>query len=219
MRSRNRERGTGRYALTGGLDRVCACGHTLGNHMAERATFNGTTRQECHLCDCECFRVRPSRLDDATFVVVQPASMSQIVCSWRAFVDANESIADEVAEDLRRMRIHRGGGGAAPLFTVRFATAEESERATAREREAADLVREALQSAHAMAQFPYGCGGCERVFETPQDFATQTQAPGLCHGGASVQVLGGVRIWMRNCPGCDGTMGVELEAPADEVTP
>lgn len=58
-----REKRTGRYAPRN-FDAVCVCGHTLGNHTAERATENGRALQPCLAaelegledCDCECFR-------------------------------------------------------------------------------------------------------------------------------------------------------------------
>lgn len=52
-----REKNTGKYTYT--LDRVCACGHTLGNHTAIKTKG----AQPCVIgdfedvsCDCECFK-------------------------------------------------------------------------------------------------------------------------------------------------------------------
>lgn len=53
-----RERGTGRYAYT--LDRMCACGHTLGDHTAVRSRDGGKSVQPCmeltQTCECTVFR-------------------------------------------------------------------------------------------------------------------------------------------------------------------
>ncbi len=48
-----RDRANGRYAYSR-FDRVCRCGHTLGQHTAEKVG----SEQPCLVdkCDCECFR-------------------------------------------------------------------------------------------------------------------------------------------------------------------
>jgi len=62
MNKVNRTRGTERYTWT--VDRVCKCGHTLGNHTAARAKApDGVTHQPCiigdfnggDVCECACF--------------------------------------------------------------------------------------------------------------------------------------------------------------------
>jgi hypothetical protein len=64
----NREVGTGRYAFDGGFERLCVCGHTLGQHTAERGRCPVTKKmqQPCIVedsqghegcgCDCMCFK-------------------------------------------------------------------------------------------------------------------------------------------------------------------
>jgi|LWDU01.1.fsa_nt_gi hypothetical protein len=51
-----RERNTGKYAYS--VERACKCGHTLGDHSAERVKWEGQTLQECFAdaCACECFK-------------------------------------------------------------------------------------------------------------------------------------------------------------------
>ena len=44
----------GRY--TDGLPRLCVCGHAKGAHDAERAKYHGRVIQECHDCECECYK-------------------------------------------------------------------------------------------------------------------------------------------------------------------
>ncbi len=44
------------------MHRICKCGHARAEHDAERATVDGTTYQECHICECSCFKqVRKSK--------------------------------------------------------------------------------------------------------------------------------------------------------------
>jgi len=52
-----REIGTGRYAPSK-FESVCTCGHTLGEHTAARAKYEGEMRQECLTpgCDCACYK-------------------------------------------------------------------------------------------------------------------------------------------------------------------
>ena len=47
-----RDKATGRYTDTR-FDKLCTCGHTLGNHTAEKVG----NHQECLTdgCECECF--------------------------------------------------------------------------------------------------------------------------------------------------------------------
>ena len=56
----NRDNVTGQYAYDGDLTRMCACGHTLGNHAADGF--------ECMLSPemsskptCDCLKFRPVR--------------------------------------------------------------------------------------------------------------------------------------------------------------
>jgi hypothetical protein len=56
MGSANRDRTTGRYT-DARLDRVCACGHTLGSHTAERAGDD----QPCVIVGCVCDGFRRAR--------------------------------------------------------------------------------------------------------------------------------------------------------------
>ncbi len=56
-----REIGTGKYTFTGGFERACTCGHTLGGHTAARAKgADGKMYQEC-LEDCACLCFKPAR--------------------------------------------------------------------------------------------------------------------------------------------------------------
>ena len=43
----------GQYLHT--FEKVCTCGHTNGDHDAERATVAGEAFQYCNLCACSCF--------------------------------------------------------------------------------------------------------------------------------------------------------------------
>lgn len=57
-----RERGTGRYSYDGRWDRLCVCGHPLGEHAAERVSgqqpcFHGDA-EPSEPCDCERFTPR-----------------------------------------------------------------------------------------------------------------------------------------------------------------
>ena len=54
--TRNRTKRTGQYTYTGGFDRLCRCGHTLGVHTADRAKIDGVTHQPCGNCECQCFK-------------------------------------------------------------------------------------------------------------------------------------------------------------------
>jgi len=57
-----RENNTGRYKFT--VDRLCACGHSLDNHTADRGRGpDGKMCQPCIICDttgeecdCDCFK-------------------------------------------------------------------------------------------------------------------------------------------------------------------
>jgi hypothetical protein len=64
----NREKGTGRYAFDGDFDRLCTCGHRLGQHTADRGRDpeTGKMMQPCIIgddgrthCDCACFKPAP----------------------------------------------------------------------------------------------------------------------------------------------------------------
>lgn len=51
-----RDKANGQYAPAG-LDKLCGCGHTLGQHSANRTTVAGVRVQECfEACNCECFK-------------------------------------------------------------------------------------------------------------------------------------------------------------------
>ena len=59
-----REIGSGRYTYTGGLDRVCVCGHRLGEHSAARTVRKGIAIQDClhdGSDDCGCKLFKPAR--------------------------------------------------------------------------------------------------------------------------------------------------------------
>lgn len=45
--NQSREIHTGKYTFDGNLTRLCTCGHSLGNHAAERGKFNGKMFQDC----------------------------------------------------------------------------------------------------------------------------------------------------------------------------
>jgi hypothetical protein len=45
-----RDKANGRYTDSR-LDKLCSCGHTLGQHSAEKVG----KEQPCHECDCNCF--------------------------------------------------------------------------------------------------------------------------------------------------------------------
>jgi hypothetical protein len=47
----NRNRANGRYTDSR-LDKPCACGHSLGQHDAEKVG----NEQPCQICDCECWK-------------------------------------------------------------------------------------------------------------------------------------------------------------------
>lgn len=60
----NREIGTGQYTFTGGMERLCKCGHSLGVHCATRIKTETGMIQDCmnhdvgdgKVCDCKCFK-------------------------------------------------------------------------------------------------------------------------------------------------------------------
>lgn len=52
LEKRDRE---GRYTFSD-MDRMCRCGHTLGQHLAARVRDAGKMRQDCLECDCEVFK-------------------------------------------------------------------------------------------------------------------------------------------------------------------
>jgi hypothetical protein len=62
-----RQTQTGRYMSK--FETPCACGHTNGEHDAERVRHEGVTYQYCQHdgCECSCFRKArtPRRLTDA----------------------------------------------------------------------------------------------------------------------------------------------------------
>ncbi len=53
--TRNRAQ-NGQYQTT--FEKVCECGHTNGEHDAERTKHEGETFQYCQAdgCECECFK-------------------------------------------------------------------------------------------------------------------------------------------------------------------
>ena len=61
----NREVNSGRYAFDGNFDRLCTCGHTLGNHTAARGRCptTGKMEQPCMIdCGCECMCFKPAKV-------------------------------------------------------------------------------------------------------------------------------------------------------------
>lgn len=52
MKQEARDKSSGRYTDSR-LDKLCSCGHTLGQHSAEKAG----KEQPCYAdgCDCDCF--------------------------------------------------------------------------------------------------------------------------------------------------------------------
>lgn len=63
-KAQNRERWSGRYSFDGDMTRLCACGHTLGNHAAEAPhecfcpTFG---KADPNYAECNCQKFRPQR--------------------------------------------------------------------------------------------------------------------------------------------------------------
>lgn len=55
-----RERSTGRYGFDGQFDRVCTCGHTLGNHtaVAPHSCIEGDFSD----VSCDCAKFRPAKV-------------------------------------------------------------------------------------------------------------------------------------------------------------
>ena len=60
----NREVNTGKYTYTGGMERLCKCGHSLGDHCATKYKGQNGYEQECMVdqvknesfCDCKLFK-------------------------------------------------------------------------------------------------------------------------------------------------------------------
>jgi hypothetical protein len=62
MNGNERDAANGQYTFTGGMDRLCRCGHRLGVHAAARVSG----KQPCFcgddgLEDCDCQKFRPVR--------------------------------------------------------------------------------------------------------------------------------------------------------------
>jgi hypothetical protein len=58
---RARERKTGRYGFEGQRDRLCVCGHTLGQHTAEAPHSCIVGDFEEKGCETDCERFRPAK--------------------------------------------------------------------------------------------------------------------------------------------------------------
>lgn len=57
--SKERDRDTGRFAHEENWDRLCVCGHTLGNHTA---ASTGKYRPCIEpTCECECEKFKPAK--------------------------------------------------------------------------------------------------------------------------------------------------------------
>lgn len=71
---KNREQKSGQYTYRGDLERLCKCGHTLGNHCAERIKENGASIQDCMVstfepftsCQCQCFEPQKKKINRGT---------------------------------------------------------------------------------------------------------------------------------------------------------
>jgi hypothetical protein len=63
-KQRDREWHTGRYTFEGGLDRLCVCGHTFGNHCADAPhdclTYS-FSKDDPRYAECDCLKFRPSK--------------------------------------------------------------------------------------------------------------------------------------------------------------
>jgi len=88
-----------RYTFDGGMERLCRCGHALGQHTAERAKSRGQVEQPCLEPDCDCELFKPMKLNLAGAPLTQARFIGVVRSVYR---DYSMSVHSAGCRDIRK---------------------------------------------------------------------------------------------------------------------